>query len=694
MKNFPTTFPSLPTVLLLLIPVGAATTPLCPAFAPLVVTQAETRGQPPPPVDDPREAQSELSPPQPPPPLPSPDLTPPAPKASRTPARPVRHHHPTANPDHPDPPLQPWIELPSLAPPSTRVRVPFRPPYPSVAFVLPPPPSATSRTPAHANPDKRRREALHDNVPKPHFNYSPTTGRLLPSGPPLCTAPSSHQILQRALLQVSPPQQPPLLFPPGLPPRFPQAVISSQSATQQPPPTTDATTATPDKDRQARTAQVPPETSFLSTREQALLILIAIFLCFLLASPGLRAHIPRLFRTSLHSAILLPLLLMLAYASFEVWIGFQLRLWSPILAKETVIWTIASGAVLLYKGILHANHEPRFFRETASATIAPTVFLTFFMNLTTFGLLTELALQLFLIPVTILSTLAHASSDKGHRAVGRLCDGLASLVVLLWFIYTVIHVQNIWHQLDLHLLVQKLLLPMWLTLGLLPFIYVLSVYVAYQRPLGILKSQTHVFRVRCRAIVAIILTLGLKVRDIAQLQHFWIRKLVDAKTLAAARSAARQFQQSLRDAERAIVEENDRLRRYAGIDGADSGGRRLDRREFKETIKALHWLATCHAGHYRKRNRYDRNLLHLVGDTFTTWGIPKESGITMRVAKGGQRWFAYRRTVSGWCFAIGAAGPPPDQWEYDGPDPPSGFPGEDDCWGTRPFEDAANKNWG
>ena len=185
---------------------------------------------------------------------------------------------------------------------------------------------------------------------------------------------------------------------------------------------------------------------------------------------------------------------------------------APILAKETLTWTVASGTVLLYKGILHANHEPRFFHKTASATIAPTVFLTFFINLTALGLLAELALQLVLVPAAMLSTFAHASSDKTHHAVGRLCDGLLSLAGLSWFIYTVIHVWNIWHQLDVHLVAQKLLLPMWLTLGLLPFIYVLSVYVAYQRPLGIIKSQTQVFRVRCRAIVAIISTLGLKVR--------------------------------------------------------------------------------------------------------------------------------------------------------------------------------------
>ncbi len=53
----------------------------------------------------------------------------------------------------------------------------------------------------------------------------------------------------------------------------------------------------------------------------------------------------------------------------------------------------------------------------------------------------------------------------------------------------------------------------------------------------------------------------------------------------------------------------------------------------------------------------------------------------------------WRRTVGGWVFAIGAGGPPPDQWEYDGPEPPTGFPGEDPGWGTSPHRQEANVNW-
>jgi hypothetical protein len=36
---------------------------------------------------------------------------------------------------------------------------------------------------------------------------------------------------------------------------------------------------------------------------------------------------------------------------------------------------------------------------------------------------------------------------------------------------------------------------------------------------------------------------------------------------------------------------------------------------------------------------------------------------------------------------------PPDQWRYDGSEPPEGPPGEDEVWGSDPFTDARDLNW-
>lgn len=94
------------------------------------------------------------------------------------------------------------------------------------------------------------------------------------------------------------------------------------------------------------------------------------------------------------------------------------------------------------------------------------------------------------------------------------------------------------------------------------------------------------------------------------------------------------------------------------MQGTDDDGRQLDQREFEETRRALRWLATCQMGWYRNRGgRYRQELLDILGD-FTKQGLPAEHGIELHVAPDGQRWWAGRQTITGWYFAIGAAGPP------------------------------------
>lgn len=168
---------------------------------------------------------------------------------------------------------------------------------------------------------------------------------------------------------------------------------------------------------------------------------------------------------------------------------------------------------------------------------------------------------------------------------------------------------------------------------------------------------------------------------------------MSAPTFPAARRVVADFQESRRDKERAAAEEQERLRRYAGSDDTDAEGRRLDRREFNETTKALYWLAECMEGWYsnedRGPKRYRADLLEVFDpDFFKTYGLPEDHGVIIKVAKNGKAWYAWRRTVTGWCFAIGAAGPPPDRWEYDGPEPPERFPSKGRGWG-----DNANRNW-
>ena len=250
-------------------------------------------------------------------------------------------------------------------------------------------------------------------------------------------------------------------------------------------------------------------------------------------------------------------------------------------------------------------------------------------------------------------------------------------------------------QLDGWDLVLEFALPVWLLVSLIPFLGLFSIYVGYDAAFRRINWTATDKGSHWRARLALLSVLHFRTSAVRRLAGYWYftRRLGDAQTFSAARGVAAEFLDELRRAEQAKIDEVDRLRRHRGSQELDDAGRRLDRREFVETVAALQWLATCQMGWHRNGGHYRKDMLKILDDDFMRYGLPRESGITLHVALDCQSWYARRRTVTGWCFAIGAVGPPPDQWRYDGPEPPKGFPGKDSSWGDGPFSDQASLNW-
>jgi len=400
-------------------------------------------------------------------------------------------------------------------------------------------------------------------------------------------------------------------------------------------------------------------------------------------------------RAFLKAQILLPLAAMLAWVALEVWAGTRLALWSPSLAKGTILWTLGSAAALLFNcAQLDSNRDDlHFFRRTVLATVGVATFVEFFVNLSVLSLPLELGFQIVVAVPSLM--VAVAGKKPEYRSVRVFCERVLALIGLALVALATRQVYLDWHRLDAGELVLDFVLPAWLTVGLVPFLYLFSIYVAYDAVFHRIGREDSGRWSRCRSRLALLSVLHFRagaVRKLAGYLYF-TRKLGEAQTFFAARGVVAEFLGTLSREQRAKIDEEERLRRYIGSQELDDEGRRLDRREFAETNGALHWLATCQMGWHRDGGRYRRDLLKVLGDDFTRHGLPKESGITLHVAPDGQSWYAWRRTVTGWCFAIGAAGPPPNQWTYDGPEPPRGFPGQDLSWGAEPFADEVNRNW-
>ena len=383
---------------------------------------------------------------------------------------------------------------------------------------------------------------------------------------------------------------------------------------------------------------------------------------------------------------------LLGWIALEIWAGRKLGLWNTGLVPNTVVWTVGTALVLCFN-VNQAAEDSLFFRKTAKSALAVSVFVEFFINLFVFGLLAELILQ-FVLTILIMVD-AFSNQKPEFQQLKKVLDALFVGVGVLFLGYTIVQFYAQWMQLDRQALFLKLALPAWLTIGVLPFIYVLSLYTVYEGALRGVNWATSDWRARWRTRFVLVRDFRLRRNELRSFTLMWIKRAAVAPDVTGARAVVQQFRDEQRAAEQAERDAEERLWRYAGSNKTDTEGRRLDRREFKETTEALRYLASCQMGWYRNRGgRYHReDLLSALGDTFARRGLPKDHGIVVRVAKDGQAWYAWRRTVTGWCFAIGAAGPPPDQWEFDGPEKPNGFPGKASEWGSRSFLDEVNRNW-
>jgi hypothetical protein len=426
----------------------------------------------------------------------------------------------------------------------------------------------------------------------------------------------------------------------------------------------------------------------LTNREWATVFWFAVILIVVLLRPGGRAGLVQIAKAFLVRPLVVIAGLFVAWIVLEIEVAQRAGLWNPDLAKDAVIWAITVSLPMLFNSAQEAT-KPGYFRRQVTRTIGLGVAVGFYLNLVVFPLLVEIPLQFFIAFVAIATAMTKSKKELSiHRTFYERLQAIVGLTFLAvaaaWTVTTV-------RTLDPRELSLSFLLPVWLTIGVLPIIYIFSILFSYQSALLRLRWHSDNRRSTWKARLALGLGFRLALRDLGAPGQGYQWGVANSKGLRDGLRVVHEFRRGLREQEQAEHRRLARLKEFAGAAGADENGHQLDQREFAETRGALDWLATCQMGWYHNQgHRYRPDLLKIFEPDFARKGLPADHGVRLVVSKNGQSWYAWRRTITGWCFAIGAAKAPPDQWRYDGPKPLSGFPGRDPAWGASPFEETAN----
>lgn len=211
-------------------------------------------------------------------------------------------------------------------------------------------------------------------------------------------------------------------------------------------------------------------------RQLAVLIWLAVAVVLIMLNHDLRRSMRSVIRSLLARKVVIVFIMMSAWVTGEILLARQISWWDRSMTASTAFWFVGTGLVLLLN-TSKAAADSHFFRQSFLSAIKLSVLLSVFMNLFVLTLPAELLLQPMLVALLAMSVVA--SHKDEFKQVKIVVDGLIGVAFIGFITYEVFVIANDWNTLSPNWFAQGFLLPVWLTLGVLPFIYLAGVYSEY-----------------------------------------------------------------------------------------------------------------------------------------------------------------------------------------------------------------------
>lgn len=281
-----------------------------------------------------------------------------------------------------------------------------------------------------------------------------------------------------------------------------------------------------------------PAGNALNNREWATLIWVVVVAAWILSRKDIRPTALAVVRSASRPYVVVPAVALWLWTAGVVLAASRIRLWTGDLLKDTLIWSIGP-ALGLYWSVTKVSKDPLFFRHMAIDTLRYTVLIEFYVNLRVFSLPVELVL----IPgVTFMAMLAAvAGTDAKYGPARTAIDALMSIAGLALLAFVTIILVGSWHHEDFGHDVKDLALPIWLTVGALPYLYGLSLFSGYQQAFWRIDWCKRDVKAARRAKFALVVELNGRTHLVNRLSGRWFNDLAEAPTFADAREVVRRY---------------------------------------------------------------------------------------------------------------------------------------------------------
>lgn len=217
--------------------------------------------------------------------------------------------------------------------------------------------------------------------------------------------------------------------------------------------------------------------NIFNNREIASGIWLGVAFLFLVKHKKVRHSIGRLIRSFCHWKILVSVFAMIGYVGLCVLILYWMQLWNKTLLKDTIYWIMFSSLVCMVN-LTTIDNRVEGFRKLLLDNLKLVVFLEFLVNFYQMSIYIELLLVPIIAVLAMVSALTeHKQEDKDVHAFVNGILGILGLVILVWVARSIyLHYVGL---LEINILL-SILLPLFLAGMFVPFLYAVSLIVAYE----------------------------------------------------------------------------------------------------------------------------------------------------------------------------------------------------------------------
>jgi hypothetical protein len=171
-------------------------------------------------------------------------------------------------------------------------------------------------------------------------------------------------------------------------------------------------------------------------------------------------------------------LLLLLYISLFIFLLYKISLWNTDLLKVTIYW-IFGWSIIAFVNINRIHNEKGYLRKVAIEIAGLAVLIAFFVNFYTFPFWFELFLVPFAVLLSLLSVVAGMKQEQKqvHEFLGYVQITFGTAILFFCLYQAITDISAFANFTTLH----EFLLPVVLSVMLLPFLYLMSMYGEYEQ---------------------------------------------------------------------------------------------------------------------------------------------------------------------------------------------------------------------